>query len=152
MQKGVAFMHPRVKKDAPVFSLWFREELRKRGWNGKMAAEKIGVQPGTISKWRKRKTPPEMKGLTAIGRAFEVPTEDILVAAGFDVHPSATDADREGRRLALLAAMPRFAEIMDRVARMEPAKQDAYLSVIESMLPPTENQSNRQHHPDRHPG
>lgn len=137
-------MHPKVKKAAPVFNLWFREELRKRGWNGKMAAEKIGVGEGTISKWRKRKTPPEMKGLTAIGRAFEIPTEDVIVAAGFDVRGSDSDADRANRRLALLAAMPRFTAIMDRVARMEPERQDAYLSVVESMLPDAGNQSSHQ--------
>lgn len=137
-------MHPRVKKDTPVFSLWFREELRKRGWNGKIAAEKIGVGEGTISKWRKRKTPPEMKGLTAIGRAFGVPTEDVIIAAGFEVNASASDAERADRRLALLAAMPRFADIMDRVARLPPERQDAYLSVIETMLPNGENQSSHQ--------
>jgi transcriptional regulator with XRE-family HTH domain len=133
-----------VSEERPVFNLWFREQLRSRGWNGATAAEKIGVQPGTISKWRRRKTPPEMKGLTAIGRAFGIPTEEVIVAAGYDVRASDTDADREDRRLALLAAMPRFAEIMDRVARLPPERQDAYLSVIESMLPNDENQSTRQ--------
>jgi transcriptional regulator with XRE-family HTH domain len=108
-----------------------------------MAAAKIGVQPGTISKWLRRKSPPEMKGLIAIGRAFGLPTEEVIVAAGYDVKASDTDADRENRRLALLAAMPRFAEIMDRVARLPPERQDAYLSVIEGMLP-TENQSSHQ--------
>jgi transcriptional regulator with XRE-family HTH domain len=133
-----------VSEERPVFNLWFKEQLRSRGWSGAMAAEKIGVQPGTISKWRRRKTPPEMKGLTAIGRAFGIPTEEVIVAAGYDVRASDSDADRSDRRLALLAAMPRFAEIMDRVARMEPERQDAYLSVIESMLPDAGNQSNHQ--------
>jgi transcriptional regulator with XRE-family HTH domain len=133
-----------VLEERPVFNLWFKEQLRSRGWSGAMAAEKIGVQPGTISKWRRRKTPPEMKGLTAIGRAFGIPTEEVIVAAGYDVSASDSDADRSDRRLALLAAMPRFADIMDRVARMEPERQDAYLSVIESMLPDAGNQSNHQ--------
>jgi transcriptional regulator with XRE-family HTH domain len=133
-----------MSEERRVFNLWFKEQLRSRGWNGATAAEKIGVQPGTISKWRRRKTPPEMKGLTAIGRAFGIPTEEVIVAAGYDVKASDSDADREGRRLALLAAMPRFAEIMDRVARLEPERQDAYLSVIESMLPDVGNQSSRQ--------
>ncbi len=130
-------------KERPVFNLWFREQLRSRGWSGETAASKIGVQAGTISKWRRRKTPPEMKGLIAIGRAFKIPTEDVIVAAGYDVTASDSDADRADRRLALLAAIPRFAEIIDRVARLAPEKQDAYLSVIEGMLPP-ENQSNHQ--------
>jgi transcriptional regulator with XRE-family HTH domain len=133
-----------VSEERRVFNLWFREQLRSRGWNGATAAEKIGVQPGTISKWRRRKTPPEMKGLTAIGRAFGIPTEEVIVAAGYDVRASDSDADREDRRLALLAAMPRFAEIMDRVARLPPDRQDAYLSVIESMLPNDGNQSTHQ--------
>jgi len=129
-----------------VFNLWFREQLRARNWSGAEAAARIGVQPGTISKWRRRKTPPEMRGLIAIARAFELPTEDVIVAAGYDVNASDSDADREQRRLSLLAAMPRFAEIIDRVARMPPEKQDAYLSVIEGMLPPNdvERQSNHQ--------
>lgn len=135
------------ERDRPVFNLWFRDQLRARGWGGTVAAEKIGVQPGTISKWRKRKTPPEMRGLIAIARAFGLPTEDVIVAAGYDVSASDSDADRENRRLALLAAMPRFAEIMDRVARLSPERQDAYLSVIEGMLPPngaSGSQSNRR--------
>jgi transcriptional regulator with XRE-family HTH domain len=129
-----------------VFRLWFKQQLASRGWDGKTAAGKIGVQPGTISKWLRRKTPPEMKGLVAIGRAFGIPTEDVIVAAGYPVTASETDADRENRRLALLAAMPRFAEIIDRVARMPPDRQDAYLSVIEAMLPPDDdaNQSSPQ--------
>ncbi len=133
-------------KERPVFNLWFKEQLRSRGWNGATAADKIGVQPGTISKWRRRKTPPEMRGLIAIGRAFELPTEDVIVAAGYDVKASDSDADRENRRLTLLSAMPRFAEIIDRVARLAPERQDAYLSVIEGMLPPDDagSQSNHQ--------
>lgn len=122
-------------KDRPVFNLWFREQLRSRNWDGKTAAERIGVQPGTISKWLRRKTPPEMKGLIAIGRAFGVPTEDVIAAAGHPVIASESDTDREDRRRVLLAAIPRFAEIIDRVARMPPERQDAYLSVIEAMLP-----------------
>lgn len=132
-------------RDRPAFNLWFREQLRARGWNGATAAERIGVQPGTISKWRRRKTPPEMRGLIAIGRAFELPTEDIIVAAGYDVQASDSDADRKDRRLALLASMPRFAEIMDRVTRLPPERQDAYLSVIEGMLPP-DNAANQSNH------
>jgi transcriptional regulator with XRE-family HTH domain len=134
------------EKDRPVFKLWFKEQLRSRGWSGAMAAAKIGVQAGTISKWRRRKTPPEMKGLIAIGRAFEIPTEDVIIAAGYDVKESDSDADRANRRLTLLSAIPRFAEIIDRVARLPPERQDAYLSVIEGMLPSDGNgyQSNRQ--------
>ncbi len=133
-------------KERPVFNLWFREELRSRGWNGATAADKIGVQAGTISKWRRRKPPPEMKGLIAIGRAFGIPTESVIVAAGYDVKGSDSDADRANRRLTLLSAIPRFADIIDRVARLSPEKQDAYLSVIEGMLPPDgpENQSSQQ--------
>lgn len=121
-----------------LFRAWFKQQLDARGWDGKTAAEKINVQPGTISKWLRRKTPPEMKGLVAIGRAFGMPTEDVIVAAGYPVNASESDADRENRRLALLSAMPRFAEIIDRVARMPPERQDAYLSVIEATLPPDE--------------
>ena len=87
-----------------------------------------------------------MKGLIAIGRAFEIPTEDVIVAAGHDVKGSDSDADRANRRLNLLTAIPRFAEIIDRVARLPPEKQDAYLSVIEGLLPPAAagNQSSHQ--------
>lgn len=135
-------------KDSPpvLFRVWLKQQLDTRGWDGKTAAQEIGVQPGTISKWLRRKTPPEMKGLVAIGRAFGMPTEDLIVAAGYPVTASESDADRENRRLALLSAMPRFAEIIDRVARMPPERQDAYLSVIEAMLPPDDaaGQSNRQ--------
>jgi Predicted transcriptional regulators len=134
------------EKERPVFNLWFKEQLRARGWSGERAAAEIGVQPGTISKWRRRKTPPEMRGLIAIGRAFGIPTEDVIVAAGHDVRGSDSDADRANRRLDLLSAIPRFAEIIDRVARLPPERQDAYLSVIEGMLPPSgeANQSNHQ--------
>ncbi len=135
-----------TKKPPILFRVWFKQQLDARGWDGKTAAEKIDVQPGTISKWLRRKTPPEMKGLVAIGRAFGIPTEDVIVAAGYPVTASETDADRENRRLALLSAMPRFAEIIDRVARMPPDRQDAYLSVIEAMLPADDDasQSSRQ--------
>lgn len=135
-----------TKKPPILFRVWFKQQLDARGWDGKTAAEKIDVQPGTISKWLRRKTPPEMKGLVAIGRAFGIPTEDVIVAAGYPVTASETDADRENRRLALLSAMPRFAEIIDRVARMPPDRQDAYLSVIEAMLPPDDdvNQSSQR--------
>lgn len=136
----------RSTKSEPVFRSWFKQQIKTRGWTQKDAAMHIGVPPGTVSKWLRRKTPPEMKGLIAIGRAFELPTEDVIVAAGYAVNASDTDADRENRRLVLLTAMPRFADIIDRVARLSPEKQDAYLSVIETMLPPDDaaNQSNPQ--------
>ncbi len=133
-------------KEPVLFRVWFKQQLMARGWDGRTAAQKIDVQPGTISKWLRRKTPPEMKGLVAIGRAFGMPTEDLIVAAGHPVIASESDADRANRRLALLAAMPRFAEIIDRVSRMPPERQDAYLSVIEAMLPADDagNQSSQQ--------
>jgi transcriptional regulator with XRE-family HTH domain len=132
------------KRTPALFRVWFKQQLAVRGWNGKTAAEKIGVGEAAISKWLRRKTPPEMKGLVAIGRAFGMPTEDLIVAAGYPVTASESDADRENRRLALLSAMPRFAQIIDRVARMPPDRQDAYLSVIEAMLPADDDDVDRQ--------
>jgi len=120
---------------ATPFSTWLRAEMAKHGLDNRQVAIKIGTGDTTVHDWLEEDTLPNVRSIVLLSRLFSVPTDTIIQLVGYDVVASANDAERDNRRAAILAKLPRFADIAEKITRLSPDKQDAYLSMIERMLP-----------------
>jgi transcriptional regulator with XRE-family HTH domain len=118
-----------------IFATWLQGAMNAHGKDARRIALALGVTESTVHNWLFEGAIPGMKNLVELARMFDVPTESVIKIAGYDIIPSRTPAEREQRRAEVLAQLPRYAEIAEKVAKLSPAKQDAYLSVIEKMLP-----------------
>lgn len=118
-----------------VFATWLQGAMDAKGMDPRRLARALGVSEGTVHNWLHEGATPSLKNIVEMSRLFGVATETVLDIAGYDVVLSGTPEERERRRAEILARLPRFAEIAEKVAKLPLAKQDAYLSVIEKMLP-----------------
>lgn len=125
------------------FSTWLRSQMRAHGLDNRQLAQRLSalskkrkVGDSTIHDWLEKDAIPNVYSVVLLSRLFNVSTETVLKLAGYDVVVSNDDAERMARRAELLARLPRFAEIAEKLARLPHEKQDAYLSVIERLLPP----------------
>lgn len=121
-----------------VFSTWLRAEMSKRGLDNRQLAQRLGTGDSTVHGWLEQDAQPSVRSVVLLSRLFGITTDTILRMAGYDVVASGDDNDRQARRAELLARLPRFTEIAEKIAKLSPEKQDAYLSVIERLLPPTD--------------
>lgn len=121
-----------------VFATWLQGAMDAQGIDARRLALALGVSEGAVHGWLYEGTIPGMRNLVELGRLFNVATEAVIQVAGYDVIPSKTPGERERRRAEVLARLPRFAEIAEKIAKLSPQKQDAYLSVIEKMMPEEE--------------
>lgn len=118
-----------------VFATWLHGAMTAQGVDARRLSIELRVSEGTIHNWLFEGAIPGMRNLVELGRFFNVSTETVIQLAGYDVIPSRTPDERERRRAEALARLPRYAEIAEKIAKLSPAKQDAYLSVIEKMIP-----------------
>ena len=119
-----------------AFSTWLRAEMAARSLDQRQLAQALGTGDSTVHGWLEQDAQPNVRSIILISRLFGVPTDTVLQLAGFDVVLSGGNDERERRRAELLARLPRFADIAEKIAKLPPEKQDAYLSVIERLLPP----------------
>lgn len=118
-----------------LFATWLRAEMAARGYDQRQLAQVLGVGESTVHGWLMQGSIPTLRTTLLLARTFQLSTDVIIRAAGYDVLPSSDETVRAERRAALLAALPRFAEIAEKIARLPAETQDAYLSIIERMVP-----------------
>ena len=119
-----------------VFATWLQGAMSaNNNMEPHQLAAALQVSEGTVHNWLHQGAIPGMKNLVELGRLFGVATERVIQVAGYDIIPSRSPEEREQRRADVLAQLPRYSEIAEKVAKLPLAKQDAYLSVIERMLP-----------------
>lgn len=117
------------------FSTWLRATMERHGMDQHQLAQQLGTSDSTVHGWLEQGALPNVKSIVLLSRIFTVKTDTLIQLAGYDVVVSNSESERQVRRADLLARLPRFAEIAEKIARMPPEKQDAYLSVIERLLP-----------------
>lgn len=125
------------------FATWLRAEMKQHGIDNRQLAQKLSdlntnqkrIGDSTIHDWLERGALPNVRSVVLLSRYFNVSVETLIQLVGYDVVSSSAD-ERDARRAELLARLPRFAEIAEKLARLPSEKQDAYLSVIERLLPP----------------
>lgn len=125
------------------FATWLRTEMAKHGIDNRQLAQgltalnednkKIGDT--TIHDWLEQGALPNVRSVVLLSRFFNVSTDTILRLVGYDTVASSSEGERLARKAELLVKLPRFVEIAEKIARLSPEKQDAYLSVIERLLP-----------------
>lgn len=124
------------------FSTWLRAQMKQHGIDNRQLAQRLTqlnkgkkIGDSTIHDWLEQEALPNVRSVVLLARVFNVSTSTVLELAGYDVVVSNGDEERTLRRAELLARLPRFAEIAEKIAKMSPDTQDAYLSVIERLLP-----------------
>lgn len=128
-----------------VFSAWLQSELDAQGWDQRQAAGAIRVRESSIHNWLHKGVIPKSPSLIKIAMATGTPIEDVMQAAGFpDLNIIRKKAARADARAKVLASLPQFAEIIDRVARQTPAKQAAYIEMIKRIIPPQDREERDQ--------
>lgn len=118
-----------------LFATWLDAEMHARGFDQRSLALAVGVAESSIHNWLKQDVLPNVHQLVMISRALSIPTDTVLEQAGHIIIRSTDDGQRETRRADVLARVPRYAEIAEQLLRLSPEKQDAFLSIIEKMLP-----------------
>jgi transcriptional regulator with XRE-family HTH domain len=121
-----------------VFATWLSGAMNAQGYDPRRLARALSVSEGTVHNWLHQGAMPNLHNIVELSRVFNVGTETLVQLAGYDVVVSGSPDERERRRAELLAKLPRFAEIAEKVAKLPPVKQDAYLSIIEKMVPEDE--------------
>jgi transcriptional regulator with XRE-family HTH domain len=64
------------------FAAWFFEELRRRDWSQSDLSARSGISQGAISKVIQGQRNPGIDFCQGIARAFQIPTETVMRAAG----------------------------------------------------------------------
>jgi transcriptional regulator with XRE-family HTH domain len=78
-----------------AFGDWLREELARREMSMSELARRVGVSPGTVSRWVSNERKPDYRSCEVIARAFEYKPEFVLAQAGYQ----SIDLDREQQLL-----------------------------------------------------
>lgn len=124
------------------FATWLRAQMAARGIDNRQLAQALTdlndgkrIGDSTIHDWLEQGALPNVRSCVLLSRYFHVSTDTIIRLVGYDVVVSDDDGERAARRAELLARLPRFAEIAEKLSRMPAEKQDSYLSVIERLLP-----------------
>ena len=124
------------------FSTWLRAEMARHGIDNRQLAQRLTalnkgkkIGDSTIHDWLEQDALPSVRSIVLLSRVLGVSTDTIIQLVGYDVVVSNGDDERAMRRAELLARLPRFAEIAEKLSKLPAEKQDAYLSIIERLLP-----------------
>lgn len=118
-----------------IFSSWLQAELNTRGWNQRTAAQAFGVVETVVHNWLHKGVRPNGKNLLKVSMALRVPLDEVARAAGYDDIPLfKNEREAADARIAVLAALPQFAEVIDLVARKPLEQQATYIELIRRLL------------------
>lgn len=125
----------RVRRSTEVGAL-LRAKRRSEGWSVREAAERIGVEGGTLSDLENGIRRPEFETLVGIHRAYGVPLEELVRMAARDANielpPALTvHRDRAASLAARAEAFPELAQILDRLSAVDPDGYKAFLMMLE---------------------
>lgn len=120
-----------------VFGTWLQGEIDARGWDQRMAAQRIGVPETNVHNWIHQDIKPGRRAILKIARALKLPLETVMEQAeydeeGWDAELMPDEAAQQ--RAEVLARLPQFADIIDLVANKPLERQAAYLDMIRRLL------------------
>jgi hypothetical protein len=113
-----------------------QEELDRQGRKWAWLAAETGLAPSAFTKWKSvdGNTVPELPTLALVSGKLGIPLIRLIEACGYAVNESADYNDRQARARALVASVPRLAEVAGDLAGLRPEDQDALMSLIETYL------------------
>jgi len=126
---------PRTQRTTEIGSL-LRAKRRAEGLSIRDAAERIGIESGSLSDLENGIRRPEFETLVGVHRAYGVPLEELVRMAardaGIDLPPGLTvHRDRAASLSARAEAFPDLARILDHLSAAEPEEYRAFLLMFE---------------------
>jgi hypothetical protein len=111
------------------------DELNRQGKNWAWLARETKLAPSTFVAWKNEPDrTPDLHALGLVAAKLKVSLRILIEACGFPVDDSAGYVDRQARASALVAAVPRLAEVAEDLAKLKPDDQDSLLSFIENWI------------------
>lgn len=111
------------------------EELKRQGKNWAWLARETNFSEGTFSNWKSDPgRVPDLYTLALVSSKLKISLRVLIEACGYPVDESVEYTDRQARARALVAAVPRLAEVAEDIAKLKPDDQDALLVTIETWL------------------
>lgn len=112
-----------------------QEELDRQGKNWAWLARETNLSQSTFTEWKQDPDRvPELDKLALVASKLRVSLRVLVEACGYPVDDSNGYADRQARARALVAAIPRLAEVAEDLARLKPDDQEALIVFIESWI------------------
>ncbi len=111
------------------------DELKSQGKNWAWLARETEFSASTFTEWGNNpERIPELDKIALVALKLKVSLRVLIEACGYPVDESAGYADRQARARALVASVPKLAEIAEDLAKLKPDDQDAVLSFITSWI------------------
>lgn len=112
-----------------------QDELDSQGKTWAWLARETNLSQSTFTEWKQDPDRiPELNKLALVAGKLRVSLRVLIEACGYPVDESADYADRQARARALVAAVPKLAEVAEDLARLRPDDQDSILSLIETWI------------------
>jgi transcriptional regulator with XRE-family HTH domain len=114
-----------------------RPKRKAEGWNIRDAAGRIGIKHGTLSDLENGRTTPSFETLVGIHTAYNLPIGELARAAALDLGIQPANDEETYRQLALslsarAQAFPDLQEILDHLAKTDPAQYRAFLVMFQT--------------------
>lgn len=112
-----------------------QDELDRQGKTWAWLARETDLSQSTFTEWKNDpERIPELNKLALVAGKLKVSLRILIEACGFPVDDSAGYTDRQARARALIAAVPRLAEVAEDLAKLKPDDQDSLMAFIEGWI------------------
>lgn len=91
--------------DMNSFSVWLQGRIDEKGWSKSELARRAGISPTAVSDMLSGRRSVGTSNATAIAKAFNIPTDEVLRAAGI-LPPKPTKTELIERILNLVEGLP----------------------------------------------
>lgn len=110
-------------------------ELNSKGKTWAWLARETGFSESTFTKWKKQNVLiPELDKIALVAAKLGVSLRVLVEACGYPVDESVGYLDRQARARALVAAVPRLAEVAEDIAKLRPDDQESLIAFIEGWI------------------
>lgn len=110
-------------------------ELDRIGQDWAWLSRQTNIAQSTFTKWKNEPDLiPDLGSLAIVASKLGTSLRPLIEACGFPVDDTAGYADRQARARALVAAVPRLAEVAEDLAKLKPDDQDSLMASIEGWI------------------
>lgn len=110
-------------------------ELDAQGKNWAWLSRETNIAESTFTKWKTQPDlVPDLYTLALVASKIKVTLRLLIEACGFPVDDHAGYTDRQARARALVASIPRLADVIEPLSKLRPDDQDSLMAWIEQWV------------------